>query len=255
MARAVHGREEQQEGEKMTVSRSLAFSAAFSAVACVPPPGTQLGDMSAAGHLSAAYANEAKARYEAQLYDSSARETIQIDLPYTDANGMGYATTPQVINPTDIHRESSWDHWANARKHRAAYDALVESEAEACQELPESARAENPFVALDIVAVTRFEAKKGGIFALFGKRRSAGARLLLRPRQGQTEQRIKVLLECHRARSAVLGHDTPEMPESPLVPAGAGFEVRSEGELLVLDVTADEPSVADEIWGRAQRLR
>ena len=85
-------------------------------------------------------------------------------------------------------------------------------------------------------------------------RRLVGATIVFRPVRGLSSAWLERVLDCHLARNESLGHDVPEMPTCPLVPAGVTVNVRPVGTAFAVDVRAEGEAEAQEVLRRAQLL-
>lgn len=194
----------------------ILVSLATGAVACATTaPGTRPQDMNVAGHEAAA-------------------------AQWTSAN------------PTDTRQQEAALRAATA--HRAAAQALLDAEANACKGIAPADRDISPFSHVqDIERAMPLHAKVS-----YGKNvyadGLAGATVRFRAVPGLTREWFQRIVDCHLARNAALGFVVPEMSDCPLVAKGARAVVRSAGAGFEVDVTSEEKGVPDEIWRRAQRL-
>lgn len=219
----------------MNVPKVLTLSFLLGACACGHAAGTQPNDMSAAEHRAAADREDGHAANRGQDPDERC-----------DA-GKGRVCWTPTTNPT------AEEHHQRAAEHRAASRALQDGEARACSGIEQADRDMSPFAhGADIRSVTQLREETG-----IGRNKSlrdAGATVVFRATPGLTAEWLQRVVDCHLARSAAVGHDMPEMAYCPLVPAGAKAQVRSVGDGFAVDVRADEPEAAAEIWRRAQGL-
>ena len=198
------------------VRAAVLVAMGISGVAGCVTPGTRLHDMSAAGHEAAAANAEA-----------AARPAKEQDRPSNDSRGM----------------------LAVAAQHRAAAEALRQAEAQACVGISERDRDISPLATReDIVAVTRFdEWHRNGS-------RVAGAVIEVRAAPGLTAEWLQRRIDCHLARSAVLGFDQPDMGVCPLALKGVAAKVRPAGNRFLVEVSAGDASLAPEILRRSRAL-
>jgi len=136
-----------------------------------------------------------------------------------------------------------------AAQHRAAAEVLRQAEAQACVGISERDRDTSPFAnRQDIAAVTRYtEWNRNGP-------RFAGATIEFRAAPGLTAEWLQRRIDCHRARSAVLGFDQPDIGVCPLALKGVTARVRSAGDRFLVEVSAGETSLAPEVLRRSQAL-
>lgn len=200
------------------------------AVAGCATVGTRPQDMSVAGHEAAAASATAEAA-------KVARSQIQ--------------PPPTAASANAIWRTEDSRHWlAVAEKHRAAAQALREAEALACVGIEESDREPGPFFRPeDIAGVTRLEERTGK-----NGSKLVGAAIEVRAAPGLTAEWLQRRMECHVARSAVVGRDDPKMKLCPLAVKGVSTRVRSRGDRFLAEVRADSSSGAEEVCRRARAL-
>ncbi len=235
---------------KLNIARLVILPLSIVAGACAPAAGTQPHDMSAADHQAAAAQNERQASQHSAQYDDKQSKTED-----RCTAGKGRVCWTETTNPTDGHAKTAEDYRKLAAQHRAASQALVDAETRECAGLSEEDRDTSPFAhGADIQSVSQFreETKAGGKGP--ATTRDAGATIVIRAVPGLTAEWLQRVVDCHLARNAAVGHDMPEMAECPLVPNGAQAKVRSVGDGFAVDVRADEPKAAAEIWRRAQEL-
>lgn len=221
---------------------------ALGGAACGGASGTQPHDMSTAEHEAAATREEGKAAEHEAQHDPAAKKEEERCTP-----GKGRVCWTVSTNPTAAHIADAKEHNELAAKHRAASQALKDAEAKACDGLSEEDRDVSPFAHVgDIKSVSQLREEK-----TTGKAkttRDAGATVVFHAAPGLTEEWLQRIINCHLARNAAVGHDMAEMPYCPLVPKGAQAKVRSVGDGFAVDVRADDPAAAAEIWKRAQQL-
>lgn len=158
-----------------------------------------------------------------------------------------------VTNPTDANRRAIEEHRRRAADHRAASGALRDAEARACVGISPEDRDGSPFEHTeDIESVAPLKEWRRQ------NRRSyeelVGATVTFRAVRGMTAEWLQRVVDCHLARNASLGHVVPEMPNCPLVPEGASAMVSSTGRGFAVAIRSNDPAVAKEILGRAERL-
>jgi len=141
-----------------------------------------------------------------------------------------------------------------AARHRAALPALRDAESRACVGLGDADRDASPFQhRADIASVTLLvDTIPEGVAAPV--RELQGVTITFRPVSGLTESWLDRAIECHLARDAAAGHDMPEMPDCPLVPAGASARVSDTDRGLVVEIRGADAAAAEEIARRASRL-
>ena len=188
----------------------------ISGVAGCVTPGTRPHDMSVSGHEAASAHAEAVAR-----------PANEQDRPSDDSRRM----------------------LAIAAQHRAAAEALRQAEAQTCVGISEHDRDSSPFaIREDIAAVTQFD-----VWHENGSR-VAGAVIEVRAGPGLTVEWLQRRIDCHVARSAVLGFDQPDMEVCPLVFKGVVAKVRPGGNRFLVEVSAGDAALAPQILRRSQAL-
>lgn len=202
---------------------------------CGAAAGTHPHEMSAAQHEQAGRADDARADEEAVACGSTGGE--RGDRPCWS-----------------IGSERSAEHRHVAAEHRAAAQALRDAEAQACVGIDEGDRDTSPFQHRDdIASVTRLvdSIPQGDATPI---ERLAGATVVFRAIRGMSAEWLQRVVDCHLARNSAVGHDMPEMPGCPLVPAGASARVRSTGDGFAVDIRAENDASAAEILRRAETL-
>jgi hypothetical protein len=149
--------------------------------------------------------------------------------------------------------EHAAEHRRFAAEHRAAARALVDAEERACVGIDEANRDTSPFAhRADIVsAAPLMDTISQGDAAPI--ERVIGATVVFRAVPGLTAEWLQREIDCHLARSSAVGHDMPEMPDCPLVPALTAH-VRSTGDGFAVDIRGADDAGAHEILQRAERL-
>lgn len=139
-----------------------------------------------------------------------------------------------------------------AAEHRAAAQALRDAEARACAGIDEADRDASPFEHEgDIASVARLtEAAPAGHASA---EHLVGATVVFRAVRGLTAEWLQREIDCHLARNDAVGHDMPEMPNCPLVPA-LSAQVRSTGDGFAVDIRGGDDAAAAEILRRAETL-
>ncbi len=144
------------------------------------------------------------------------------------------------------------DHRRMAAEHRAAARALLEAEERACVGIDAADRDSSPFDHRDdITSVARLTETVGGGQAT--SEHLVGATVVFRAVRGMTAEWLQREIDCHLARNDAVGHDMPEMPSCPLVPALSG-RVRSTGDGFAVDIRGGDDAAAQEILRRAENL-
>lgn len=213
-------------------------------------PGSRPHDMGAEAHEATAVAHEAEATTAEAQYDPKAIEEQH-------HCGGGRESRPcwtTVTNPTESHLREAERHRQMAATHRAASVALQQAEATACAGLDEQDRDQSPFEAhaADIATVEPAMAPRGGKQA---EDRLVGAVVTIRAVEGLTAEWLQRVVDCHLARNAAVGHEMPEMPDCPLVPAAAEARVSSSGGAFAVVIRSDSSEAAADILARAKRLQ
>lgn len=214
----------------------LAATVGASLVGCATP-GTRPEEMSAAEHESVA------SRTEADAAKATHTDASRVAVPARCANAPCW--TGALQQTADAKHLI-----ALAAAHRAAAQALRDAEARSCAGIAEADRDLSPFFHReDIAGATRWEERQGK-----SGHKLRGAVIEFRAVPGLTAEWLQRSLECHLARSAVLGYARPEMPFCPLALKGVSARVRSGGDRFLVEVEAGDAAVAEEIWKRASAL-
>ncbi len=233
---------------KLNISRFAILPIALGLAACGAAAGTQPHEMNAAQHQAAATQEENQAAEHSAKDDSSAGGKDVLCPGVT-----GGVCWTRSANSGAAHHKDAAEHRKLAAAHRAASQALGDAEAQACAGLPEEDRDVSPFEHdADIQSVTQLQEERR-----VGKtttKRDAGATIVFRATPGLTAEWLQRVVSCHLARNAAVGNDMPEMLDCPLVPQGAQANVRTLGAGFAVDVHADDPKAAAEIWRRAQLI-
>jgi len=174
-----------------------------------------------------------------------------------DATGAGTVPCPpSTVKSTLGEPDEAQKHMQRATEYRTRAAKLRAAETQACAHLPETDVAASPFASKESIV---------GIRELRGRAESAkygvgptgsvqGASIMIRAEPGMTKEYLQRKIDCHLARNATAGFSRPDMAFCPLAVRGAAASVSSEGATLRIDITSDEPSAAEEIRARAQRL-
>lgn len=213
--------------------------------ACRPPPtaGARPHEMSVAGHEAAAHAEDRRAMEHVAKYDPDAK-VQRLQCSSTMPHPQICWTV--IVNPTEWQLRAAEDHRRRAADHRAGSAALRDAEARACVGIADADRDISPFARVeDIAGVEPLRASNGGPVV--------GALVTFRARPGLTADRLQRVVDCHSARSAVLGHTMAGMPDCPLAPAGLTARVTSTANGLVVAIRAGTPSVGRDVLERARR--
>lgn len=230
--------------KRITIALVLAIASACGGAA----PGTRPDEMSAAHHEAAAESHEAQAQQHSALYDETAREVHD---RCAAAPGAGAPCWTWMTNPTEDHLREAEQHRRVAAEHRAASEALRTAEASSCRGVSDMDRDMCPLMNQgDIVgAAPLYTTIQLGRTT---QQQLIGATLTMRAVPGLTAEWLQLVLECHVARAATLGHDE-EMPNCPLSPAGVQVHVVSAGSGFQIELRGDATN-AQEILRRAQAV-
>jgi hypothetical protein len=234
------------------MSRTQATVLLSAVLAACGASGTRPHDMSVARHEEAAGAEDTAAGAHAAEYDTSASAPLRCGATGASV-ALGSPCWTSDVNSTEAHRAEAARHREAAAAHRAAAEALRAAEAAECAGLSEADRDQSPFSHRDdIASVTALTEEV--VMARTRTTHTVGARIVLRAVPGLTAEWLQRVLECHLARNASLGHDVPEMPYCPLVPAGVTVEVGSVGDGFAIDVRAVGDEAITEVVRRARTL-
>lgn len=229
---------------------TLALSLVFCA-ACNRPPAAPT---SAAGHDQEAREEERAAATHLSSYDPllEGEHCNPSDVTAVDMVGCWSSwRAPRSTWGADL--VDAREHLRVAALHRATSAALRDAEANACKGIPERDKAISPFWhRKDIVEITPVYEPLGT-----GETPGApkGAVITFAPVPGMTSESLQRLVDCHLARNAALGHQVPQMPYCPLVPANVAANVvpTPQGGLAVVLTSTDRES-AREVIARARKL-
>lgn len=235
-------------------NRSLQLIALSAILAgCTHAAGTHPHDLSVEQHQALAASEEKQAQqHEAQQHKAE-QESAPRPSEERCASGKGRVCWTVKNDPIGGQKGQAEEHRRLASEHRAASQTLRDAETRACRCLSDEDRDGSPFAhGADIQGVLELRKEK-----LLGKSKSSqelGATIVFRATPGLTVEWLQRIVECHLARNSAVGHDMPEMAYCPLVPRGAQAKVRSVDGGFAIDVSADDPASAAEIWRRAQKL-
>ena len=236
---------------------STFLAAALGVLGCTPP-GTRPHEMSVAGHMSGARAEDSSADAHRSQYDPALTERSErcgggSATRLLDAGGPCWTS---VTNPTEAHVRMAEQHRKVAAKHRAAAQALRDAEASACTGVSEYDRNVSPFAHReDIASVTPLTERVSGGKGVPPIERTFGARITFHDVPGLTVERLQGIVDCHLARNAALGHEAADMPYCPLVPNGVTAQVlQTESGHLTVEVRARDSRGAEDVWSRAAQL-
>jgi hypothetical protein len=216
-----------------------------SATACASNQGTHPNDMSEAGHEHAATSEDRMAaEHEAMAGQPD--------------NGCAANRAGTVCWTEDAdHAAMAEQHREMAAKHRAASQALVDAENNACVGIPEDDRDTSPFAhRSDITQVTKLmqASNDSGSYGGPEGNQVAGATISFRAVPGMTKEWLQRVMDCHAARNASMGYQMQDMNYCPLMVPGARAKVRSGHGGFDVDVTADTADSVQQIIARAEAL-
>jgi hypothetical protein len=238
-------------GLPLTLRFMLFGAVSMMAAACAHSSGTAPHEMSSVEHEEAAREEERTAEAHQDQFDPEATGIERRCTP-----GKGVVCWTSTVNPTAEHAAAAERHRELARKHRAASQALVDTEDRTCAGIEDEDRATSPFAHFeDIKSVSplREETKTGKAT----RTKTAGAEIVFRAIPGMTAEWLQRLVDCHIARSATIGHETAssDMPACPLTLKGIQANVRSVGDGFAVTVRSDDTATANEILRRAELIR
>jgi hypothetical protein len=213
----------------------------FLVAACGAPatPGARPHDMSVEGHETAARREDRDASEHLSNYDANARRE-HLDCTFTVPRSAICWSVAE--NPTEWQLRAAADHRRRAAQHRAASAALREAEERACVGIDEADRDISPFDRVEDIARVDALAKRDGTVV--------GALVTFHARPGMTVESLQQVVDCHVARSAVLGG--AGMPDCPLAPSGLTVRVSTSPRGFVVALRAASPSVGREVLARAR---
>lgn len=246
-------------------NRSVAVALPALLVLSCASTGTRAADMTAPQHeAAAASASAEQGRHERQ-YDPAARAPC---LGFSASACAGWTSN---TNPTEHHRTDAETYRKLAEKHRAASKALVEAGQRFCAGIPEADRDLSPFCHREDIASVQGVKKttSSATYGYLGGGNSVveiqqiekealgpgglhGARVTFRAVPGMTGEWLQRVVDCHLARTAVVGG--ADMPFCPLAVPRATAEVMSTGSGFAVDIISGEASSVSEIIKRAWAL-
>ena len=217
-------------------------------------PGAQPHDMSAPQHEAMAANEGKKAELHSAQYDPGASiKSERCNRGAAARTGGDEGCWTSITNATAAHLEQSQKHQKMAADHRAASQALRDSEAHACVGISAEDRDMSPFEHREDIAsvepLTVHAASSRG-----SSTRTVGAIITFRAIPGMTSQWLQRVVDCHLARNAAVGHDVPEMPSCPLVPNNVTAQVNPTASGFAVSVRSDDTDTAREVLRRAQTL-
>lgn len=222
------------------------FSLTVAAACGSATPGARPHDMSAAQHEREAGQHAQAADDHSDQYDSHAHAA-------TTTCSLTSACWTSTKNPTEQHRAMAERERRAATDHRAASQALRDTEARACAGIEPDDRDISPFEHIEDISDVR-PLLEQHTSSKISTSRTVGATVTFRAVPGMTTEWLQRVVDCHLARNAVLGHVAPEMPNCPLVPEGVTARVRSTGNGFAVDLRADDSTTIREIVARTDRL-
>jgi len=149
------------------------------------------------------------------------------------------------------HLRVAAEHRRRAAPIRAALPSLRDAEARACAGTSEYDREVSLFDHReDIVRID--DMWEGG--KALRARRELGAVVAFRPLPGMSREWLQRVVDCHIARSAVLGGDVPWMPECPLALQNVHTRVIRTGDGFEVEIRSDDPATVREIRRRLHAL-
>lgn len=216
--------------------------------ACAGTPGAKPHDMSTTGHETAAANEDNAAKEHAAQFDPDASVSKERcpGLTARVAPEAAGACWTSVINPTAQHLDEASKHRKMAADHRAASQALRDAEAKACTGVADADRDMSPFAHREEIA---------SVAVLGTGAKPQGAIVTFRSVPAMTAQWLQRVVDCHIARNAAMGHQSPEMPYCPLVPKNVTATVSAVSDGLAVQIRSDDPAAAQDVWKRAQALK
>ena len=152
----------------------------------------------------------------------------------------GLVCWTSTSNPTDKHRREAEKHRSLAAAHRAAsvncakwriylhWDQSVDRDL-------------SPFAHPDDILRVESTFDSGGSKS---PPRQTGVGVTFRAVPGLTSEWLQRLIDCHIARSSVIGHDAPELAYCPLAVRGVTALVRSDGGGFAVILSTQEQGMA-----------
>jgi hypothetical protein len=213
---------------------------------CASSRGTRPHDMSTTQHEAAAEQEQAVAEQHAEQYKAGAKAAS------TECGGDSICWT-WTMNRAKGHEADAARHRELADKHRSGAKALRDAEASKCIGISESDRDMSPFYHReDIISVSKVTKTlpEGRAEALA----PWGGRAIFRAVPGLTAEWLQRVVDCHIARAIAAGNNMPEMSYCPLMLKYVTATVSSSRDGLAVEVTADDPSTAEQVWNRMLAL-
>ena len=236
---------------KFRVLSQLAFGLAL--CACASTPGAQPSDMSMAQHEQAAGAHEAQAASHGAQFNPNAPTTQTSATPQSQCSFTNAGCWTSISNPTQQHMDEAAKHRKMAADHRAASQALRDTEAWACVGVSSDDRDMSPFHHQD--DITSVQPATVHIWGKQPRDQVVGAVVTFHAVPGMTAEWLQRVVDCHVARNNALGNDVPEMPYCPLVPKGITATVSSTGDGFAVRIESQDPKTSAEVLRRAQALK
>jgi hypothetical protein len=152
-------------------------------------------------------------------------------------------------NPTEEHLQVADKLRQEAARDRLLSKELREAEQKSCVGVSEADRDLGPFIHVeDISSVKPLLGRDPGD----GHPPLRGAIVTFRPLWGLTVDYLQRALDCHLARTNVLGNRLPEMPNCPMVTPGTEASVARTARGFAVSLSSDDPKSAQEILRRAR---
>lgn len=175
--------------------------------------------------------HERAADQEAQAATSHAEQYRPVLIKAACSTGLtdrpdGLVCWTSTSNPTDKHRREAEKHRSLAAAHRAASSELRKVEESTCTGISPVDRDLSPFAHPDDILRVESTFDSGGSKS---PPRQTGVGVTFRAVPGLTSEWLQRLIDCHIARSSVIGHDAPELAYCPLAVRGVTALVRSDG--------------------------
>lgn len=213
-------------------------------------PGTDPLATSAEEHLAAARREERRISAHRELYDPRAKRSIRRCNP-PSASTQAPECWVETVNPTAIHEAEMKEHSQRAVLYRKAARDLRAARARACEGVPSNAYGDNPFDRSHVLGVSPLQAEDTP-----GEPRLVGATIYLQPVADLSPHELQRAMDCFSAHQGVIGYGliTIAADRSPLSEPGSRATVRRLTHGYAVDVHADDPSAAQAVWLRAQRL-
>lgn len=217
------------------------------AAACAAASGTMPQDMSARGHERAAVADDGQAGKSALIAEYLDRCAAGRPAP---GDGAPCWTAGRDA-AADARRERE-QQLSLATEHRAAAQELHDTEARYCNGIAQADREVSPFLHSEDIA---------SVEPLYGKALSSrgatnhlqGSTVTFRAVTGLTAEWLQRVVDCHRARNAVIGYDEPALADCPLGLKGVSATVQSVRGGFAVEMRGDA-TIAQQILSRSESL-